>query len=168
MAQSVPLVKVSELFQVGVVVDNLEESIKRYESMLGIESWKIVTVDSSVVRMTYRGKDSLHSFKAAFTMLGALMIELLEPLEGYGTYREFLDTRGEGVHHLGHVRVDNLDEAVGALEEAGFPCVETGENLGDPAGKYSHKWAYVDTTPALGYIIELSTGMDPRDSFKIL
>ncbi len=102
-----------------------------------------------------------HSFKAAFTMLGHLMIELLEPLDGEGIYRDFLNEHGEGIHHLGHIRVDDLDKAVKELEDAGFPCIETGGDSAD-----FHTWAYVDTTSALGYIIELSTGFDPRDFMK--
>ncbi len=87
------------------------------------------------------------------------MLELLQPVEGQGIYRDFLNEHGEGIHHLGHVRVDNMDEAIDALGKAGFPCIETG---GDPA---IHVWAYVDTTEVFGYIIELSSGLDPRDLF---
>lgn len=158
MTQELPsVIKVSELFQVGIVVRDLEQSMKTYRGLLGIDKWEVVEVDSATLPMTYRGRPAELSFKAAFTVLGSLMLELLEPVKGHGTYRDFLDEHGEGIHHLGHVRVDNLHEAVQALEKAGFPCVETG---GDPA---LHAWAYVDTTAALGYIIELSSGLDPRD-----
>ena len=161
MTKQIPsIIKVSELFQVGIVVRDLEKSMKTYQSLLGIDKWETVEIDSSTISMTYRGEPAELGFKAAFCMLGSLMIELLEPVTGMGTYREFLDEHGEGIHHLGHVRVDNLDESVEALEKAGFPCVETG---GDPA---IHKWAYVDTTEALGYIVELSCGLDPRDVFS--
>ena len=155
-----PIVKVSELFQVGIVVRDLEKSKKDYERLLGIESWREFEMNPGEVDMTYHGKPVDHSFKAAFTMLGPLMIELLEPLEGEGIYKDFLEEHGEGIHHLGHVRVDNLDEALAALEKAGYPCIETG---GDSAG--FHTWAYVDTTKTLGFILELSSGFDPRGVF---
>jgi hypothetical protein len=167
MTQGLPsTIKVSELFQVAIVVRDLEESMNRYKSLLGIDSWNVVEVNSSIARLTYHGKPSQHSFKAAMTMLGSLMIELLQPLEKAGIYQDFLNAHGEGLHHLGHVRVDNLDDAVQALEKAGFPCIETGETLGLP-GQPQHKWAYVDTTAALGYIIELSTGIDPRAAMEL-
>lgn len=157
MSQLPPIVKVSELFQVGIVVRDLEKAKKDYERLMGVDSWREFEMDSSTVNMTYYGKPTDHSFKAAFAMLGPLMIELLQPLEGEGIYRDFLEEHGEGIHHLGHVRVEDLDEATKALEDAGYPCVETG---GDPAG--FHKWAYFDTTKTLGYILELSSGLDPR------
>ena len=160
------VVKVSELFQVGIVVRDLEESMKRYKNILGIEPWQVVEINPSIKDLIYRGKPSQHSFKAAFTMLGSLMVELLQPLEGTGTCREFPDAHGEGLHHLGHARVDNLEETVRSLGKAGFPCIETGATLGDPAAGY-HKWAYVDTTAALDYILEFSSGLDPRDVFGV-
>jgi methylmalonyl-CoA/ethylmalonyl-CoA epimerase len=98
-------------------------------------------------------------------MVGPLMIELLEPLEGYGTYREFLEKHGEGIHHLGHIIVPDLDSVLEKMAKAGFPTVETGEPLGSPKG--GHKWGYVDTTSALGYILEFSQGTDPRDTLRM-
>jgi len=161
MAQATPPVKVSELFQVGIVVRDLEKSMKDYEALLGINSWKVLEIDGKSLQFTYHGKPVEHSFKAAFTMLGSLMVELLQPVEGEGVYRDFLNEHGEGIHHLGHVRVDDLDEALQAFEKAGFPCIEAG---GDTSG--FHSWAYVDTTSLLGYVLELTTGFDPRAMFK--
>jgi methylmalonyl-CoA/ethylmalonyl-CoA epimerase len=160
-----PIVKVSELFQAGIVVKDAEKGMKLYGNLFGIDSWTVFTIDRKLCQLTYRGKPSQHSFKAAMAMVGPMMIELLEPLEGYGTYREFLERHGEGIHHLGHVIVPDLDTVLEKMEKAGFPTVETGEPAGSVKG--AHKWAYVDTTPALGYIVEYSQGTDPRDSLKM-
>jgi len=32
----------------------------------------------------------------------------------------------ELLHHLGHVRVNNLGEAIQALDKEGFPCLQSG------------------------------------------
>ncbi len=163
-----PIVKVNELFQAGIVVKNLEKSMRLYNHLFGIEtdSWVVVTIDRKLCQLTYRGQPSQHSFKAAMVTVGSLMIELLQPLDGYGTYREFLEKHGEGIHHLGHVIVPDLDSVMAKMDKAGFPTVETGEPAG--SGKGNHKWAYIDTTSALGYIVEYSQGTDPRDSLKML
>lgn len=166
-AQIPPIVKVNELFQAGIVVKDVEKGITQYSRLLGIapDSWWVITIDSRLSRMTYRGRPSQHSFKAAMVTVGPIMIELLQPLEGRGTYREFLEQRGEGIHHLGHVIVPDLDEVMAKMESAGFPTVETGEPQGSVQG--GHKWAYIDTTPALGYILEYSQGTDPRESYRM-
>ncbi len=91
MAQAKPPVKVSELFQVGIVVRDLEKSMKDYEALLGINSWKVMDIDSKSLRFTYHGKPVEHSFRAAFTMLGSLMVELLQPVEGENDLQD-LDT----------------------------------------------------------------------------
>jgi hypothetical protein len=162
MTNAVPLVKTSELFQVGIAVANLEHSMKTYSSMLGVASWKVFTVDSSIAKMTYKGKPSQHSFKVGLAMLGPLMLELLQPLEGDGVYQDHLNKHGEGIHHLGHVRVDDLDQAIRTMEAAGFPCLE----IGRPLDARAHLWAYIDTSSALGYALELTSGgMDPRLMF---
>ena len=85
------VIKVSDLFQVGIVVRNLQESMKTYQTLLGIDKWQTVEVDSNDIPMIYMGKQADISFKAAFCMLGYLMLELLEPVKGYGTYRKSLE-----------------------------------------------------------------------------
>lgn len=142
-------VKVSELSHVGIVVRDLESSIKHYQNVLGIGPWKVINIEPSTVsNITYHGRPVKHRFKIALTRVGPMQLELLEPVEGDSIYRDFLEEHGEGVHHLGHVRVDNIDEAVQQLEKDGFPCLQSGRFKG---GAY----AYMDMVASLGTIIEL-------------
>jgi len=150
MAESAsPTVKVSGLHQVGIVVRDLGSSVQQYESILGIGPWQITDVGPSILSdMTYRGRSVKHSFRVALATVGSIELELLQPVEGESIYREFLEEQGGGLHHLGHVRLDNLDEAVRSLEAGGFACLQSGRY---PGGAY----AYMDTTKALGYVVEL-------------
>ena len=47
MTQLTTNIKVSELFQVGIVVRNLDESMKLYKDLLGIDSWQVVEMDNN-------------------------------------------------------------------------------------------------------------------------
>jgi methylmalonyl-CoA/ethylmalonyl-CoA epimerase len=142
-------VKVSELYQVGIVVQDLEKSMEHYQNTFGIGPWGILNIDSSMFsEMTYHGRPVQHSFKAALAMLGPMQLELIQPLEGDNIFSDFLKEHGEGVHHLGHVRVNNMAEAIQTLEKEGFSCLQSGRTTG---GGY----AYIDTVNALGTIIEL-------------
>ena len=142
-------VKVTGLHQVGIVVRDLESSIRHYESLLGIGPWRVPSISPSAVGdMSYHGRPAQHSFRIALTTVGSMELELIQPVEGDSSYSDFLREHGEGIHHLGHVRVDNLDEAVQALEREGFPCVQGGHF---PGGGY----AYMDMVTTLGYIVEL-------------
>jgi len=147
--QSRAKIEISELYQVGIVVHDLEKSIERCQNTFGIGPWEIMNIDPSTFSdMTYRGKPVQHSFRAAFAMVGPMQLELIEPIEGDNIYSDFLKERGEGLHHLGHHRVSNLDEAIQAYERQGFPCLQSGSY---PGGGI----AYMDTTKTLGFVIEL-------------
>lgn len=149
--QSNPVVKVPELYQVGIVVRDLEKSMEHYQKVLGIGPWETMDADPSIISdMMYHGKPVKHPFRfrIAFAMVGPLQLELIQPLEGELLYFDFLKKHGEGLHHIGHVRVQNLDEAVVALEKVGFPCTQRGHFGGGG-------FAYMDTVKALGFILEL-------------
>ena len=146
-----PIIKVSELYQTCIVVRDLEKSMEHYRNVLGIGAWEIIHCDPSVISdMMYRGRPVTRPFqyRAALTMVGPMQLELIQPIEGDLLYSDFLNEHGEGLHHLGHLRVQNLDEGVQAFEKAGFSCLQR--------GRFMHVgFAYMDTTKALGFILEL-------------
>lgn len=143
------MLQVSELYQVGIVVHDLEKSMERYQRILGIGPWDIMDVDPSTVNdLTYRGRKVQHKFRCAMAMVGSMQLELIQPLEGESIQSDFLKEHGEGLHHLGHIRVDNLEEAVQKLEREGFACLQSGRFSGGA-------FAYMDTVKELGTIIEL-------------
>jgi hypothetical protein len=142
-------IKVSELYQVGIAVYDLERSMEHYRNTLGTGSWEVFIADaSSLTDMMYHGRPIQRSHRAAFTMVGPMQLELDQPLGQDNVFSDFLKEHGEGVHHLGHVRVDNIDEAVRTWENEGFRCLERGRF---PGGGY----AYMDTIKTLGVIVEL-------------
>ena len=134
--------------QVGLVVRNLNKSLESYANIFGIGPWQIYTFQPPLVTdMTVHGKPASYRMRIALTMLGPVMLELIEPLEGENIYQEFLDNRGEGVHHIG-CYTDALDRGVRALEGSGIRVLQSGRFAG---GGY----AYMDTEKSLGIILEL-------------
>ena len=47
MTELTTKVKASEPFQVGIVVRNLDEAMKLYKNLLGIDSWEVETMTDS-------------------------------------------------------------------------------------------------------------------------
>jgi 4-hydroxyphenylpyruvate dioxygenase-like putative hemolysin len=84
--------------------------------------------------------------------MGQLSLELIEPVGGPSTWREFLDQKGEGVHHMAFV-VQDTDEAVSFLEEAGIEVIQQGDYTG---GRYT----YLDSVSLLGVVLELLENFD--------
>jgi methylmalonyl-CoA/ethylmalonyl-CoA epimerase len=61
--------------------------------------------------------------------------------------KEFLEKRGEGIHHIGFF-VDGLDRETAKMAEKGFKITQSGETP-------EVRWAYFDTDAVGGVVIEL-------------
>lgn len=152
MRESHPLA-LHHLHQVGIVVRDLDQSMKRYWEKFKIGPWQVYTYGPPLVkRMTYRGKRQDHRMRIAFAWVDSLMIELIQPLEGPNIYEEFLEQHGEGLHHV-LAYVDDVAAAINDLTEQGYALIQSGWGYGvnDDGG-----YAYFDTTADLGFILEVA------------
>ncbi len=134
--------------QVGIVVRDIEKSSREFAEFFGIPvpAWvQTDTMDKAQTR--FRGAPTPGRAKLAFMHFGSIDIELIEPDTHPSTWREHLDTRGEGVHHLAFV-IEGMADRVRELEAHGHPLQQKGEYTG---GRY----AYVDTSKTLKTIVEL-------------
>jgi methylmalonyl-CoA/ethylmalonyl-CoA epimerase len=134
--------------QVGLVVRDVEKSARAYADLFGVEtpSWSM-TDPEPVAHIQYRGEPTPARAKLAFLQLGSVALELIEPVGGPSTWREFLEANGEGVHHIAF-RIKGMSEQVALLQRKGMPLVQRGEYSG---GRY----AYIDSVSQLGVILEL-------------
>ena len=134
--------------QVGLVVRNIERSAQAYSQALGLPVPEIILTDPlEVAHTNYRGSPSEGRAKLAFFNLGQVSIELIEPVGGPSTWQEFLDTKGEGVHHLAF-QIKDTGQVVEFLADQGVSFVQQGDYTG---GMYT----YLDATKPLGVILEL-------------
>lgn len=123
---------------IGVAVKDLDNAIKFCELMgLGpFESPKIEVTSRelygqpvAVSAMKLRGK---------FTSLGSVRLELIQPVEGKSLWSDFLETNGEGLHHIGFV-VDDLAKEDAELTKKGFKLLfKANYKNGGGAAYYSH------------------------------
>ncbi|MEA3408056.1 MAG: VOC family protein [Chloroflexota bacterium] len=134
--------------QVAVVVEDVEKVSEAWAELLGVEvpGWSI-TDPADISHIRYRGKTTEARAKLAFFDLGQVRLEIIEPVGGPSTWRDFLEEHGQGLHHIAFV-VDGMDEVLTALGAQGLDLVQRGDYTG---GRY----AYVDGIPQLGCILEL-------------
>lgn len=149
-----PLAGIASIDQVAVVVRDLDAAMERYTTQLGIGPWNVYTYGPHLVpTMTFRGRDQPYSMKLALAQVGSTQYELIEPLEGPTTYHEFLEQRGEGLHHLGYY-VDDIDAEITRMAALGYPLLQSGSGFGvDGDGAY----AYFDSEGDFGCIVEAIT-----------
>lgn len=134
--------------QVGIIVEDIAKTSKAWADLLGVEVPPARLTDGQdVTHAVYRGAGTDARAKLAFFNLGQVQLELIEPVGGPSTWREFLDEHGQGIHHIAF-RIKGMDGVIGRLDARGIPLVQRGDYTG---GCY----AYVDGVPALGAILEL-------------
>jgi methylmalonyl-CoA/ethylmalonyl-CoA epimerase len=134
--------------QVAVVVQDIEKAAAAYADFLDVPVPKWFWTDAEDKAHTeFKGKPSPARAKLAFIELKNITIELIEPDRNPSTWREFLDTKGEGIHHIAF-EIKGMDEKVAFLRKKGLPLLQKGDYEG---GRY----AYIDGTAKLGLILEL-------------
>lgn len=146
--------------QVGVLVPDLEQAIRKYQELFGIRRWVLYTYDSNIVKeMTYKGRSSPYAMRIALSDdVENMQVELIQPVRGPSIYHDAIAKRGYGFHHFG-VRCEDVEATKKELAAAGFPAVQEGKNFSPSGGGH---YAYIDTETALGYMIELRQPMTDR------
>lgn len=139
-----------KVIQIAIVVRDIEAVSRKWADLLGMPVPEIRTTrPGHEVKEIYRGKPSEGQVKLTFFNLGQVVLELLQPVSSGTSWQEFLDTKGEGVQHIGFTVVDQV-KASGELEKAGYPVFHQGRYDSDD-GTY----IYHDTQDALGVVVEL-------------
>jgi hypothetical protein len=138
------------VFQIAFVVRDFEAALEHYDHVLGAGPWRCFTFGTHLhKRVGYRGGPT--DFRARLALNDSNpQFELIRPLSGPSAHREWLDTHGQGFHHVG-VIVESVEETATEMNSAGYDTVMAGEGFGaDRDGAY----AYFDTTADLGFVIE--------------
>lgn len=128
---------------VGFIVKDIYETRKKWAQFLGVEEPEISdSGEFDIVQTEYMGQPAPGA-KALLTFFDfpGFRIELIQPSEEPSTWREFLETHGEGVHHLAfEVNGMKMVQAIDACEKFGMKLTQRGE-YSNGAGRY----AYVDS-----------------------
>lgn len=135
----------------SIIVHDLEATLREYVERGGLGPWAIYTyAPPDLQNMKVHGKPTSYSMRLALAWADGILWELIQPLEGPSVYREFLETRGEGVHHVGRVQHTDmpLREALAAFEQRGISPLMEGSYKGTD-------FAYVATDGPFKIAMEL-------------
>ncbi len=102
--------KLSHIEHIGIAVNSLEEAIPYYEKVLGLKCYAVEEVKDQKV-------------KTAFFKIGETKLELLESTDAEGPVGQFIEKRGQGLHHLAFA-VENLESALKEAEQKGVKLVD--------------------------------------------
>ena len=97
--------KIKKIDHIGIVVANITEEAKTYAQNLALP-------------YLHEEVSEPYHCKIAFLRCGEVLIELIEPT-GEGPSKTFLDTHGEGIHHICY-EVGDIQEALAKAQEKGM------------------------------------------------
>ncbi len=101
--------KIKRISEVGVAVKDLEKATRVFVELLGAEPGPIV--DMPLYNMRYR-----------MCRVGKIDFELMAPTSDGGVITKFLESRGEGLHHIAFA-VEDLAEGMESLKGKGVRFV---------------------------------------------
>jgi methylmalonyl-CoA/ethylmalonyl-CoA epimerase len=136
-----------KLFHVSLLVKDMDKAIKYFQKLgLGPFPPFLGGPGMPFTGKTVRGKPSDYDMdlRLAKGDIGGIGFELIQPLKGKSIYNDFLEKKGEGLHHLAFM----VDDEIADMEKMGFKVIQTG-------AMPNTRWAYFDTDKLGGMIIEL-------------
>jgi methylmalonyl-CoA/ethylmalonyl-CoA epimerase len=135
--------------QVGVVVRDLDQSMRELTDLFGIGPFRIREGSVSGGGYQFCGQSANHSLRVAFTDLGTIELELVQPINGRSIWSDFLAEHGPGIHHI-RFNVPNHELLSEYLLSKGIR--KTQEGPGVREGSY---WVNYDTERCLGFTVEI-------------
>ena len=130
---------------IAIAVNSLEESIKVYTSLLGVEP-ELETISAEKVN-------------TAVYNLDGVSLELIEPIGDDSPISRFLQKEGEGLHHV-CLKVGSVEETMAELKEKGFDIIGETPKIG--AGGTEILFLHPKSTG--GVLFELNSDLKNEDA----
>jgi methylmalonyl-CoA/ethylmalonyl-CoA epimerase len=135
--EEVAMPKITRINHIAVVVEDIENSLKFWQDLLGIEPSHVSDVPKEAARI-------------AFLPVGESEIELVQPTTNDSGLSRFLEKRGPGMHHL-CLEVDDLHELLMKLRTNGVQLIDEEPNV----SKDGRLYAFIHPKSTHGVLVEL-------------
>jgi catechol 2,3-dioxygenase-like lactoylglutathione lyase family enzyme len=138
--------------QVGAVVRDLDQTIRVLTDVFGFGPFRVIDwppAGRTDIEEYYYGKPVNTTARKAFTDLGAVELELIQPIEGESIWADFLKKHGPGLHHI-RFNVPELEPVVEYLGESNIKASQVGSGI-----RPGTVWANFDTEDIVGFTIEV-------------
>jgi methylmalonyl-CoA/ethylmalonyl-CoA epimerase len=128
---------VSKIDHIGIAVANLDEAVKLYKDVLGLELHGTEVIPEQKVRV-------------AFLPVGDTEVELLESTSTEGPIAKFIQAKGQGIQHIAF-RVDDIEAALEEMKIKGMRLIDEKPRYGAGGAKI----AFLHPKSTNGVLIEL-------------
>ncbi|QDC26668.1 hypothetical protein FE374_10470 [Georgenia yuyongxinii] len=140
----------SRFHHICIVVSDIDRSVAAYES-IGIGPWNDMSALPPITEFTIDGEaaELAGGFRYREAHVDGVAIRLCEPPEGDSPQRRFLDTKGQGVFHVGFAVDDIVAADTEVTQALGLSAYIRGRRS-DGSG-----WTHFDTSEKFGVLLEL-------------
>lgn len=147
--------QITKLLQIGIIVDDVEATVKHYEEDFGIGPWKFGGVSTeNMPGLHIDGKPGTLTMKAAFCHCFGMEIELIEPVSD-SAYAKWLKEHGPGIHHIAVITKDPFKDVIEKHKQlTGKDPWIWAKDTNAPEGQ-NLEFAYLDLTKELGMFVEV-------------
>jgi methylmalonyl-CoA/ethylmalonyl-CoA epimerase len=128
---------IKKVDHIGIAVRSLETTLPFYTEVLKLPLLGIELVESQKVRV-------------AFLKAGETKLELLEPTTEDSTIAQFINKRGEGMHHIA-LGVNSIEERIIEMKENGIRMIDEEPRIGAGGAHI----AFMHPKSASGVLVEL-------------
>jgi len=129
--------KIKRIAHLGIAVNNLEGPQKFFGDTLGLEQKGQETVEAQKVTVS-------------FIKVGESNLEFLLPTQPDSPVDKFLETKGEGIHHVA-LEVEDIHAALAELKAAGVRLIDETPR----EGAHGALIAFVHPKATFGLLLEL-------------
>jgi len=137
----------AELHHVCIVVADIDRAVAFYDSV-GIGPWHDYPPLDQYTDLDVPDRQGFLGLSYKYAGVGSMQLQLVQPGEAESPQKHFLQTKGEGVFHLGFAVADVADGEAEA-DRLGLPVLMRGRRP-DGSG-----FTYFDTAPQAGVILEV-------------
>jgi methylmalonyl-CoA/ethylmalonyl-CoA epimerase len=128
---------IKKVDHIGIAVRSIETTLPFYTEVLKLPLLGIEEVESQKVRV-------------AFLKAGETKLELLEPTTQESTIAQFIEKRGEGMHHIA-LGVNSIEERIIEMKEKGIRMIDEEPRIGAGGAHI----AFMHPKSASGVLVEL-------------
>ena len=146
--------------QIGVVVKDLEHSVKALEEIFGIGPFRVIDwppPDRLDMKRFYHGEPGNFTARMAFADLGNAELELIQPMNGDSIWADYLRVHGEGIHHI-RFNVDDVHPVIEYLAQHEITPAQQGSGL-----RPSTNWVNFGSEDQVGFVIEIMNALPGTD-----
>jgi methylmalonyl-CoA/ethylmalonyl-CoA epimerase len=137
--------------QVGIIAPSIQDALPGVAGAFNLKTW--YEPQYAEKHFTIHGEQVELDFNLVFAYSGGLQIELIEEKSRRAAiYQDHLDRHGQGIHHLGFFIAD-LDDKLQLASQLGLEILL--QSRFTTAGGGAVQFAYLDTRPQCGIILEL-------------